>query len=160
MKPDLALTLFGSVFVIIGLLFLPVAWRKIREDLDSRRWPQTTATLKDMEVVKRIHERDAKENYRQLVSYSCHLVYEYSVGTSTHRAEHWETGNDREHAMQIAAGHKAGEQRSIHYNPEAPEHYRVGAVSAYTGLLWLLPFAGFSGFGWLVIYVGRRFYGE
>lgn len=160
MKPDMALTLFGLVFVIIGLIFLPVAYKKIREDLASRRWPQVTATLKDVEVIKRIHERDAKENYRQFVSYSCRLVYEYRVGSSTHIAEHWEAGKDREHVVQIAARHKAGEQRSIYYNPEAPERYRIEAVSGYTGLLWLLPFAGFSGLGWLVIYVGRRFYGE
>lgn len=160
MKPDIVLTLIGSTFVIIGLVFLPVAYKKIREDLASRSWPQVTATLKDMEVVKRIHERDAKENYRQLVSYSCRLVYEYRVGGGTHIAEHWETAKDREHAVQIASNHKAGEQRSIYYNPDAPERYRIEAVSGYAGLLWLLPFAGFSGFGWLVIYVGRRFYAE
>jgi len=160
MKESTILIIIGSVFVLIGLIFLPVAWRKISDDIASKRWPQTAATLKDVEVVKYIHERGEKEHYRQFTGYSCRLVYEYHAVGRDHTAEHHESARDREDAVRIAATHKAGERRTLYYNPEAPERYRVEAVSGYAGLLWLLPFAGFAGFGWLVIWVGRRFYGE
>jgi len=160
MKESTILIIIGTVFVLIGLIFLPVAWRKISDDIASRRWPQAAATLKDVEVVKYIHERGEKEHYRQFTGYSCRLVYEYHAVGRNHTAEHHESARDREDAVRIAATHKAGETRMLYYNPEAPERYRVEAVSGYAGLLWLLPFAGFAGFGALVIWVGRRFYGE
>lgn len=160
MKESTLLIVIGSVFVLIGLIFLPIAWRKISDDFASRRWPQATAILKDVEVVKHIHERDDKEHYRQFVGYSCRLAYEYHALGQNHKAEHWEPGKDREDAVRISQTHKIGETRSLYYNPEAPERYRVEAVSGFGGLLWLLPFAGFAGFGGLLIFVARRFYGE
>ena len=155
---DVWLTLVGGVFIALGCIFIWVAVRKVREDLDSRRWPQAVATLKDVEVIKRIREEGAEKNFVQYVSYFCDLTYDYRVGTRDFTAQTQETAGNREEAARIAAGHQKGETRPIHYNPDQPDRYRFALASRFARLLWLLPFAGLAGFGWAIIYVGRTFY--
>ena len=157
---DVWLTLIGGVFIALGCPFIWVAIRKVRENLDSRRWPQAVATLKDVEVIKRIREEGAEKNFVQYVSYFCGLTYDYRVGTRDFTAQMQETADNREEAVRIAGGHKVGETRPIRYNPGQPDRYRFAPVSPLAGLLWLLPFAGLAGFGWAIIYVGKTFYGS
>lgn len=158
-KPSVWLTLFGGVFVLIGLVFVWVAFKTVREDLDSRKWPQTMAKLQDVEVIKRIREEGPEKNYRQYVSYLCELTYGYRVGSRDFTARLSKAGETREDAVRIAGGHKAGETLPIYYSLDQPDRYRFELASPLTGLLWLLPFLGFAGLGWAVIYVGKRFYG-
>jgi hypothetical protein len=151
--PSTAMLLVGRVFILIGLIFIPIAIRKIRADLAARSWPQTEAVLKNVEVVKHVRERPREEHPGLTVSYACVLHYEYTVGTHAYPAQHGEGDGTAERAAQLAASHAPGETRSIQYDPAAPEQYRVEPASAGSGLLWLLPCAGFAGFGALVLYV-------
>lgn len=148
------MTLIGVVFILIGLIFVPIALRKIQADLAARRWPQTQAVLKNVEVVKHVRERPREEHPGLSVSYACVLHYEYTVGTQTYSARHGEGADSAEQAAQLAAGHAPGETRAIQYDPGTPASYRVESASAASGLLWLLPCAGFVGFGALILYVG------
>lgn len=157
---DVWLTLIGAVFIALGSPFIWVAIRKVREDRDSRRWPQTLATLKDIEVIKRIREEGAEKNFVQYVSYFCDLTYDYRVGERDFTAQTQVTAGNREEAVRMAAGHKKGDTRPIHYNPDQPDRYRFALASPFAGFLWLLPFAGLAGFGCAIIYVGRSFYGS
>lgn len=147
------MTFVGAVFILIGLIFVPIALRKIRADLAARRWPQVEAVLKSVEVVKHVRERPREEHPGLTVSYACVLHYEYTVGAQAYPAQHGEGDGTAERAAQLAAGHAPGETRGIQYDPAAPEKYRVEPVSAGSGLLWLLPCVGFAGFGALVISV-------
>ena len=144
----------GGAFILIGLIFIPIAIKKVRADLASQDWPQAVAVLKHVEVVKHVRERPREEHRGLSVSYAAVLDYEYTVGGKTFKAQHGEGADNAEQAAQRAAAHTLGETRDIHYQPDAPENFRVEMPSAYTGLLWLLPFAGFAGFGWLIIKVG------
>jgi hypothetical protein len=158
-KPSVWLTLFGGIFILIGLVFVWVAVKTVREDLDSRSWPTTVARLQDVEVVKRVREKSAEKHYVQRVTYLYALSYEYRIGDRDYTARISEAADTREDAVRMAASHKVGETRSIRYNRKQPDRYRFELTSPYAGLFWLLPFAGFAGFGWAIIYVGRRFYG-
>ena len=151
--PSTEMLLVGGVFILIGLIFIPIAIRKIRADLAARNWPQTEAMLKNVEIVKHVRERPREEHPGLSVSYACVLHYEYTVGAQTYPAQHGEGDGTAERAAQLAAGHAPGETRSIQYDPAAPEQYRVEPAPVASGLLWLLPCAGFAGFGALVIYV-------
>jgi hypothetical protein len=152
--PATGMLLFGVVFILIGLIFIPIALRKIRADVAARRWPQAEAVLKSVEVVKHVRERPREEHPGLSVSYACVLHYEYTVGTQTYLAQHGEGDGTAESAAQLAAGHAPGETRSIQYDPGTPANFRVEPASAGSGLLWLLPCAGFAGFGALIVYVG------
>lgn len=150
--PATGMLLVGAVFILIGLIFVPIALRKIRADVAARRWPQAEAVLKTVEVVKHVRERPREEHPGLSVSYACVLHFEYTVGTQTYPAQHGEGADSAEQAAQLAAGHAPGETRVIQYDPVAPEQYRMEPASAGSGLLWLLPCAGFAGFGALIIY--------
>ncbi|WP_372592548.1 DUF3592 domain-containing protein [Guyparkeria sp.] len=159
-KPAFWFHLIGGVFVLIGLIFVWVSVGAVREDFDSRRWPQTVATLQDVEVVRRVRELNEDKHYAQRVSYFADLTYGYRVADreftarTTHRAE------NREDALRIAAGHQAGEALPVYYNPAQPERYRFELSSPFAGLVWLLPFAAFAGIGSALIAVGRKFFME
>ncbi|WP_298393193.1 DUF3592 domain-containing protein [uncultured Azonexus sp.] len=149
------LAMIGTVFIVIGLIFVPVAIRKIRTDRASRSWPQATATLERAEVMKHVIDRMHKENGpTQRISYSALLSYRYEINGQTYTAQHGEAADDTSHAARLAAAHRIGETRSIYYNPQAPEHYLIELEPSYSGLCWLLPALAFAGFGSLVIWVG------
>jgi hypothetical protein len=146
--------LVGSVFILIGLIFIPIAINKVRADMASQQWPQAQGVLKHVEVVRHERERPREEHPGISVSYAAVLHYEYRVGMQTFTAQHGEGADSAEHAAQLAVSHIAGETRQIYYQPDAPQNYRIEMPSIYSGLFWLLPFLGFAGFGWLVIKVG------
>ncbi|MGH8618208.1 MAG: DUF3592 domain-containing protein [Burkholderiales bacterium] len=146
--------LVGGVFIMIGLIFIPVAIRKIRADVAARRWPAVEAVLRSAEVVKHVRERPREEHPGLTVSYACVLHYEYTVEGRTYPAQHGEGDGTVERAAQLAAAHAPGETRTIQVEPGAPANHRVDPDSSFSGLLWLLPCAGFAGFGALIIVVG------
>ncbi len=145
------LYLVGGVFVLIGLVFVPVTWRALRARLAAQSWPQAVATLRDVEVVKHVRERDAEENHRLLVSYTCLLHYEYRVGGQTYAARHGLPAHDAADAARLAAAQTMGSQRSLHYDPQTPERHQVEHSAPWGALLWLLPGLAFAGFGLLVM---------
>lgn len=150
------LWLVGGVFILIGLIFVPVAIRRVRTDLASRNWPQATATLERAEVVKHVIDRMHKEDGpTQRTSYSALLSYRYEVNGQAYSARHGEAADDTSHAARLVAAHRPGETRRIYYNPQAPQEYQVVLAARYSGLLWLLPTLAFGGFGCLVIWVGQ-----
>jgi hypothetical protein len=150
----LLVLLVGSAFILIGLIFIPIAIKKLRADMASQQWPQAQAVLTHAEAVKHVRERPREEHPGLSVSYAAVLHYEYRVGTQTFNAQHGEAADNAEQAAQLAASHSPGETRSLYYQPDAAENYRVELPSIYSGLLWLLPCLAFAGFGWLVIKVG------
>lgn len=151
------LWLVGVVFILIGLIFVPVAIKKVKADLSSRSWPQTTATLERAEVMKHVVDRTHKDDGpSQRISYSAHLNYRYALDGQSHTAQHGEPADDSSHAARLVAAHQVGEKRPIYYNPQAPQEYRVELEASYSGLLWLLPMLAFSGFGMLIIWVGQK----
>lgn len=154
--PATGTLLVAGVFIVIGLIFVPIALQKIRADVAARRWPQVEAVLRSVEVVKHVRERPREEHPGLTVSYACMLRYEYTVGALTYAAQHGEGDGTVAQATQLAARYSLGETRTIQYDPAAPGNYRVEPVSAASGLLWLLPCAGFAGFGALIVYVGLR----
>ena len=146
--------LAGSVFMLIGLIFIPVALNKVRADRACQHWPQTQAVLTHVEVVRHVLERPREEHPGLSVSHAALLHYEYRVANQTFQAQHGETAATAEQAAQLAASHHPGETRRLFYEPHAPHNYRVEMPSVYAGLWWLLPGFAFAGFGWLVITVG------
>ena len=149
--------LIGAVFMLIGLIFVPVAIRKLNADQASRSWPQTMATLERAEVMKYVVDRTHKdEGPTTRTSYSAALEYAYTVNGQRHVAQHGEAADDAAHAARLVAAHSLGETRSLYYNPQAPQEYRVELAGRYSGLLWLLPGLAFAGFGWLIIWTGRQ----
>lgn len=155
-EPAIGMLVFGGIFILIGLIFIPIAFSKIRADLAVRDWPQAQAVLLRAEVVKHVRERPRSDHPGLYVSYACLLNYEYRVGTQTYPAQHGEDADSAEHAAQLAARHAPGETRTLQYEPGAPHNYRVEPSSVYSGLLWLLPCLGFAGFGALIVYMGRQ----
>ncbi len=150
------LWLVGGIFILIGLIFVPVAIKKVRADLASQSWPQTTATLERAEVMKYVIDRMHKdEGPTQRTSYSALLSYRYEVNGQSYSAQHGEPADDPGHAARLVAAHTLGETRSIYYDPQAPQEYKVERAARHAGLLWLLPALAFGGFGWLIIWVGR-----
>jgi hypothetical protein len=149
------LLLVGAAFMLIGLIFVPVAIKKLRADQASRNWPQTTATLERAEVMKHVVDRMHKDNGpSQRISYSALLSYRYQVDGQSYTAQHGEAADNTSHAVRRAAAHQIGETRRIYYNPQAPQHYLIELEASYSGLLWLLPALAFGGFGCVIIWVG------
>jgi len=159
-KPHVWMTAAGIVFIIIGLIFVYVTARSVRGHIDAQSWPQAEAVLTGAEVIKRIREGDAEDNYRQYVSYFCEAVYSYSAGGKAFSAKKWLEADSREEAVRLADAQKRGERVPLYYDPGDPENYVFEQTSPIWGLIWLLPFLVFAGFGWAVIYVGRNFYME
>jgi len=154
---DTLLLLAGSAFILIGLIFVPVAIKKVRADLASRGWPQTTATLERAEVMKYVVDRVHKDDGpSQRTSYSAQLSYRYEHNGQRYTAQHGEPADDTSHAARLVAAHQVGETRPIYYNPQAPQEYRVELEARYSGLLWLLPTLAFGGFGLLILWVGQK----
>ena len=152
------LLLIGVIFILIGLIFVPVTIKKVRTDLASRDWPQATATLERAEVMKYVVDRMHKdEGPTQRTSYSAALSYRYEANGQSYVAQHGEPADDPAHAARLVAAHTLGETRPIHYDPQAPEQYRVELEGRYSGLLWLLPALAFSAFGALIIWTGRQY---
>lgn len=151
------MVLIGVVFILIGLIFVPVTIKKVRADLASQTWPHTTATLTRAEVMKYVVDRMHKEDGPTTrTSYSAALEYTYEVNGQAYTAQHGEPADDAGHAARLVAAHTLGETRSLYYNAQAPQEYRVELESRYSGLLWLLPGLAFAGFGWLIIWTGRQ----
>lgn len=151
------MVLIGVVFILIGLIFVPIAVRKLKADRASRLWPQTTATLERAEVMKYVVDRMHKEDGPTTrTSYSAALEYAYEVNGQRHVAQHGEPADDAAHAARLVAAHTLGETRSLYYNPQAPQEYRVELAGRYSGLLWLLPGLAFAGFGWLIIWTAGQ----
>lgn len=159
-KPSIWLGLFGGIFILIGCIFVFVALKQVREDLNSRSWPQTLAVLQDVEVVKRIREAGADKQYRTYTDYYCSLTYEYHADGATFTVQRREPADSREDAVRLSASHGNGETIPIYYKPGQPERHRFELASPLSGLVWLLPFVAFAGFGWAIIYLGNRFYAE
>ncbi|WP_410498837.1 DUF3592 domain-containing protein [Chitinibacter sp. S2-10] len=154
MSPNTWLMVIGAVFILIGLIFIPIALRKVREDQAAMLWPQTSAELQAVEVAKHVREQPRKEHAGLSVSYACVLDYHYMVKGISYSAKHGLPANNANHATELAAQQSLGSKRMIYYNPAHPEQYRVELASRYAGLFWLLPFAAFAGFGALVIWLG------
>lgn len=149
------LWLVGAVFILIGLIFVPVAIKKVRADLASQNWPHAMAMLQRAEVMKYVVDRMHKdEGPTQRTSYSALLTYGYQVKGRAFTAQHGEPADDASHAARLVAGHNIGEMRAIHHDPQQPEIYRVELGAGFSGLLWLLPTLAFGGFGALIIWVG------
>lgn len=149
--------LIGVVFILIGLIFVPLSIKKLNADRASRAWPQATATLERAEVMKYVVDRMHKdEGPTTRTRYSAALEYVYEVNGQRHVAQHGEPADDAAHAARLVAAHTLGETRSIHYHPQAPQEYRVELAAPYSGLLWLLPGLAFAGFGWLIIWAGKQ----
>lgn len=147
--------LVGAVFILIGLIFVPVAIRTLRNDRASRQWPQTTATLERAEVMKHVIDRMHKDKGpSQRVSYSALLSYRYQVNGQSYLAQHGEAADNPGHAARLAAAHTIGETRDIYYDPHAPQHYLIELNAIHSGLFWLLPGLAFAGFGCLVVWTG------
>lgn len=159
-KPHVWMTAAGIVFILIGLIFVYVTVRSVRGHIAAQSWPQAEAVLERAEVIKRIREGDSDDHYRQYVSYFCEAVYSYSAGGNAFSAKKWLKAESREEAVRLAAAQKKGERVQIYYDPDDPESYRFELSSPVWGLIWLLPFLAFAGFGWAIIYVGRNFYME
>ena len=104
------MVLIGAVFILIGLIFVPVAIRKLNADQASRSWPQTTATLERAEVMKYVVDRTHKdEGPTTRTSYSAALEYAYTVNGQRHVAQHGEAADDAAHAARLVAAHSLGD---------------------------------------------------
>ncbi len=148
----------GSIFILIGTIFIFLTIKSTRENIASHGWPQGIATLKHIEIEKRIREGDSDDYYRRYTSYFCILTYQYEAGGNIFTAKQAERGDTRENALALSQAHRIGETALVHYQPDYPDNYRFDLAPAYRGLLWLLPFCAFSGFGLAAIYIGRRFF--
>ena len=92
--------------------------------------------------------------------YGCGLTYEHRAGDATHGAQCWLAAKDQSDAEHIAASQLRGATRTIVYDPAEPADYLFERASALRGLVWLLPFAGFAGFGALTVCTTLRFCAE
>lgn len=152
------LEIVGGVFLLIGLVCLVPAIRTLREEIDSRSWPQIEAKLQSAESVKTIYQENEKRNYRTFVRYQVELQYRYEIDGREYSAVTRKVAASEAEAAGLANEASIGEGRMLYYNPERPERYRFVFGSLMDALFWFIPVAGFGGFGALVFYVGRKFY--
>jgi hypothetical protein len=159
MEADLAiksvylLFAIGCVFILIGAIFIPIAYRKMRADRAAMRWPQACASLESAEMAKHVRERPREEHAGLSVSYACLVTYRYKVNGVSYSAQHGLPASNAAHATELAAQQIAGAKRVIYYNPAHPEQYLIEPTSRYAALLWLLPCAAFGSFGLLLIWM-------
>lgn len=157
-KPSVVwLYTIGIVFGLIGLAFVWLAVHTVRTDLAARDWPQAEARLTEAEVLVRIREGDADDNYVRRESYFEALTYAYTVDGETFPATVRVEADTRAKAAERVADRRPGEVREVYYDPADPHRYRFEPASAFGGLVWLLPFLVFAGFGWAVIRLGAVF---
>lgn len=152
------LEIIGGIFALIGLLCLIPAIRSLREEIDSRSWPQIEAVLRDAEAVKTIYEENEKRHYRRFVSYQVALTYRYEVQGKSYDAVTRKNAESEEQAGIMAKEAALGEVRKLYYNPARPERHRFTLNALTDSLFWFIPVIGFTGFGALVFYTGRKFY--
>lgn len=157
-KPITWMNFIGCTFILIGLPFIYVTIKSIREDIASQSWPQTVAILQNIEVVKHIREGDSDDHYRKYVSYQCELTYQYQTVGKHFKAIKKERTVTREAALDLSHQHQLDETVPLYYNPKQPEQFRFKLISGWRGLIWLLPFAVFSGFGWGILSLGKWLY--
>ena len=148
---SLVLRLVAGVFFLIGLVFVPIAWRQWRHRQQTQAWPQAVARLSEAAPVRHVRERPHKEHHTQSVTHACVMRYEYRVGGQTCTAESGLPARDEAHAAEIAAAQVVGSQRTLWHDPLAPERYTFELAPPAGALVWLLPGLAFAGFGALVL---------
>ena len=86
----------GLGFVLIGLVFVPIALRRLRRDLASRRWPAIDAELVAVEAVSTIEPLPyADDGATQRTWHACRLSFRYRFGDETHTAQYAIAAADR-----------------------------------------------------------------
>ncbi len=144
----------GLAFVLIGLVFVPIAIRRLRRDLASRGWPAIEAELVAAEAVTTVQQLPyADDGATQRTSHACRLTFRYRFRDEMHSAQYTIAAADRAQAERQAAVYCVGERHPAFIDPEAPTHLILEHAPPYAGLLWLLPGLAFTGFGVLVIAV-------
>lgn len=142
----------GLAFVLIGLVFVPIAVRRVRRDLASRHWPEVAAELIAAEAVSTVqHLPDADDGATQRTFHACRLTFRYDFAGETHTVQHAIAASSRAQAERQAAAHRIGERHPVFVDPDAPTQLITEHTPPYRGLAWLLPGAAFAGFGLLVI---------
>lgn len=157
-KPSTWLNIIGFIFILIGTIFIFLAIKSTRENIASQSWPRIGATLKNIEIEKRIREGDADDYYRRYVNYYCVLTYQYEISGNILSATKSERVDTLEKALSSSQEYNIGETTYIYYDPQYPDNHRFNIEPPYRGLLWLLPFCAFAGFGLATIHVGRHFF--
>jgi hypothetical protein len=154
-KPSTWINSIGLIFILIGTIFILLAIKSTQENHVGHNWSQVVATLKNIEVEKQIHEGDSDDNHRRYVSYFCVLTYQYEVSGHTLSAKKSKRVETYERALVLSQDYSIGEKTSIFYEQHYPENYRFNLEPEYHGLLWLLPFCAFSGFGLTIIHIRK-----
>lgn len=144
----------GLTFVLIGLVFVPIAVKRLKRDLASRRWPELAAELIAAEPVSTVqHLPNSDDGATQRTCHTCHLTFRYVFNGETHTVIHAIGANDRAQAARLAGIYRIGERHPVFIDPEHPAQLILEHAPPYQGLWWLLPGLAFAGFGLIVILV-------
>lgn len=144
----------GLAFVLIGLVFVPIAIRRLRRDIASRSWPAIDAELVAVEAVTTVQQLPyADDGATQRTSHACRLTFRYRFEEETYTALYAVAAASRAQAERKTAAYCVGELHPAFIDPEEPTHLILEHTPPYAGLLWLLPGLAFAAFGLLVIAV-------
>ena len=144
----------GLVFVLIGLVFVPIAIKRVRRDLASRRWPEVAAELIAAEAVTAVqHLPNADDGATQRTWHACQLTFRYAFNGEMHTVHHAIAAADRAQAERLAGIYHIGERHPVFVDPDHPAQLILEHAPPYQGLWCLLPGLAFAGFGLLVILV-------
>jgi hypothetical protein len=121
-----ALTLFSTIFCLIGLAMLIPGLLRLWNGHSSTSWPTAQGTLlKKSETSDTAVERDTTGVTRRSTTYSTGLVYEFSVNGKMHYAATRRFGQlagaDQEWAAEIASRYESGAPVTVHYYPSNPD---------------------------------------
>lgn len=121
-----ALTLFATIFCLIGLAMLIPGLIRLWNANASVQWPSTEGTLlKKAETESTTVERDSSGTVHRSTTYSTGLVYEFEVNgklrfAATRRFGQL-AGADQEWAAEIASRYETGAKVKVHYKPSNPD---------------------------------------
>ena len=119
----LAPLLVGSVFTVIGLVFLLITVNGRRQAEASQAWPSTSGRVVKTWVQETIErDDDGFTEYK----YTPHIQYEYSAGGARYTGERLNFGftsvygemGPAEEALDL---YPMGSQVTVYYNPEQPQ---------------------------------------
>jgi len=157
-KEDIYLLLFGGAFVVIGLILVGFAVKHIREDIDSRSWPEVTAVLLRIDLVKHVREQDQGTQKRYYYGYERQYRYRFEGLDYEHVSIDYTNGPEK--ARTEAETFKPGDKSVLYVNPEDPEASRTERGNPFNQWVWVLGAFVFFGFGFGVIYLGSMHGGQ
>ena len=150
---------FGGSFVLMGVFLAYFGIKNVMIDLDSRKWPTVDAVYVESEVVK--HVRQDRDNHSHTyTSYTCDHRYQYELGGQTYDLVEPVRADSREHAVEISKLMKAGQKKSLYYNPEDPSLARSELLDPGRNGIWFLGALLMPLFGIGIAYLGIFHAGE